>query len=80
MYYCDSCGAEFEKPALLKENYGMAGPYYDEVPVCPKCREPMIIQMALCSCCQEWTPHRYIHTDDQRIYCENCFVWEDPKW
>ena len=80
MYYCDSCGAEFEQPAILKENYGMAGPYYDEVPVCPKCREPMIVKMVLCSCCNEWTPHRYIKTDDGHIYCENCYRVEEPKW
>lgn len=80
MYYCDSCGAEFETPMLQKETYGMAGPYYDEVPVCPSCREPMIIKMVKCSCCDEWTPTRHIVTDDNRIYCENCFRWEEPEW
>ena len=80
MYYCDSCGASFETPKLLKEAHGTAGPPYEEVPVCPVCSEPMIIKMALCSCCQEWTPMRYIKTEDNRIYCENCFHWEEPKW
>ena len=80
MFYCDSCGATFETPKILKETYGMAGPYCEEVPVCPKCREPMIIKMALCSCCNEWTPFRHVKTDDGRIYCENCYHMEEPEW
>ena len=80
MFYCGSCGATFETPKILKETYGMAGPYYEEVPVCPKCKEPMIIKMALCSCCNEWTPFRHIKTDDGRIYCENCYHMEEPEW
>lgn len=80
MYYCDSCGAEFETPATLKENHGMMGPPYEEVPVCPVCKEPMIVKMTQCMCCGQWTPRRYIVTDDHRIYCENCVRWEDPEW
>ena len=80
MYYCDSCGAEFETPYLLKETYGMAGPYYDEVPVCPVCKEPMIVKMRMCSCCGEWTPSRCVKTDDGRTYCENCYHFEEPEW
>lgn len=80
MYYCDSCGATFETPKLLKESHGMAGPPYEEVPVCPRCREPMLVKMVRCSCCNEWTPRKYIATDDGRIYCENCFHWEEPQW
>ena len=80
MYYCDGCGAEFEEPATLKEDHGMMGPPYEEVPVCPICKEPMIVRMVQCCCCGMWTPRRYIVTDDRRIYCENCIRWEDPEW
>lgn len=80
MYYCDSCGAKFETPEILKEKHGMDGPPYEEVPVCPVCREPMIVEMAMCSCCGEWTPLKHIVTDDKRIYCIHCIHWEEPKW
>lgn len=80
MYYCDSCGAQFETPAILKESHGMAGPPYEEVPVCPRCKEPMIVKMVQCSCCGEYTAQRYIKTCDGRIYCDECFQMEEPDW
>ena len=80
MFYCDACGATFETPKTLKETQGMAWPPYEEVRVCPECGEPYLTKMALCSCCNEWTPNKHIKTDDGRIYCENCFHWEEPKW
>ena len=80
MYYCDSCGARFETPKIIKEKHGMDWGPYEEVPVCLVCNESMMIKMVKCSCCGEYTPQRYVRTDDGRIYCDECFVMEEPEW
>ena len=81
-YYCDACGASFTAPKILKLRHTELdeGVLFEELPVCPVCGESSLVQMVLCSCCNEWTPSRYIKTDDGRVYCENCFHWEEPVW
>lgn len=80
MYHCDDCDQDFEHPQILRERHGMAGPLAEEVPVCPHCGGSFLIQMVKCSCCGEYTPDRYVQTDDGHIYCINCYVIKEPRW
>jgi len=80
MYQCDNCGAVFGRPKILRENHGMVGPPYEEVPTCPYCGEPYLVEAVRCSCCGEYTTQSYVQTDDGHAYCENCYVIKEPRW
>lgn len=80
MYQCDTCGCQFAQPAILHERHGMEGAPYEELPVCPNCREHFFVRMVKCDWCGEYTAQRYVKTAGGTVFCENCYTIKEPEW
>ena len=53
MFYCKSCGYEFDRPQKIYESHGFASPPYEEICICPNCKSADIREKNIthCRCC-----------------------------
>lgn len=80
MLYCKNCKNVFEDSDIRyiwdkSEFWGAT--YIDNVATCPYCRSENIKNIddhPRCSCCQEICIDNYIKTEDDRCYCEECYL------
>lgn len=80
MHYCFNCERFIAEEALLHhtERGEFWGAEYSETTkVCPHCKEDVVYLTKRCSCCGEYITGEYIQTDDEKYYCENCYVKGD---
>lgn len=74
MYYCQNCGAEFERPARCREAVGeyMGRTAYEDFEACPNCGSEEIDEMKKCEICGEHVPEHKMAACVTRDVCEDC--------
>ena len=74
MYYCQNCGAEFERPDRCREDIGeyMGRTAYEDFYVCPSCGSDDVDEMMKCELCGEYVPAHKMAAGVRRDVCEEC--------
>lgn len=80
MYYCLECERQLSEEDLT--NYTEYGEYWgsqysESSKVCPYCKGEVIHLTKKCDCCGQYITGEYIETDDEKYYCDNCYVKGD---
>ena len=80
MYYCRDCNNVIEDSDIRyiwEKSEFWGATHIDNVEICPYCKNEDIINIdnhPRCSCCQEICIDNYIKTEDNRCYCEECYL------
>lgn len=73
MYKCAYCGKIFEEPKKYYETteFWGAKTTYEEL-ISPCCKDGFV-ETFQCDCCGEYITGDYILTQNNNIYCEDCY-------
>ena len=80
MYYCRDCKNVIDDSDIRyiwEKNEFWGATYNDTIKVCPYCKSNNfrnIDDNPKCSSCQEICIDNYIRTEDDRCYCEECYL------
>lgn len=66
-YFCLDCEGVFTEPKQITELHG------ERWDACPFCGGSFV-KAILCDCCKEYVTSDYIKTEDEQIFCDNCFL------
>ena len=72
MLVCKDCGFIFSESKRFIDTHGLETGPYETFLGCPKCGGAYS-ETFECSSCGHWINDKYIKTDDDERYCQNCY-------
>lgn len=77
MFYCKSCGYEFDHADVTYETHGLQSPPFEEICVCPACRSTDFFEKSSthCRCCGSRLP-----AGAKDYCCETCRTRGEKLW
>lgn len=76
MNVCTECGHLFVEPIWWIEDHSLDTPPYEKHYGSPCC-QGNYVKAHRCDGCNEYIVGSYVKTDDDKRYCENCYVVMD---